>query len=306
MRYSQHAFMLDEMDVIIKFVNERSIQATQDFTKLSLPHTLVWIVHEGSRDILAQGKHWTLQKNDVVLFPPHYPAVKLLRDTESGMFRYTSFGIEWKIGTIHFTDMYGFSVVNRPHCKEQNVYEFVQASRDLAMNYYDFFARIGSAGYDHQLRLGKLPIQLNVEQTSNYLRMKELTSRWIHRLFNLLMFTITIRSKEFDPRVLQICEYMKLNVQHIQSVRGLAKQFFISESYLRKLFQTNLAVTPLEYLKQMKTNMAAELLLNSSHTLAEIAEMIGYSSQRQFSRGFKYTTGMRPSEYRVRARSGMQ
>ena len=52
------------------------------------------------------------------------------------------------------------------------------------------------------------------------------------------------------------------------------------------------------YIKKVRITKAKELLIGTSLKLYEIAEKVGYSDPKYFSRVFKETTGMLPAEYR--------
>lgn len=53
-----------------------------------------------------------------------------------------------------------------------------------------------------------------------------------------------------------------------------------------------------EYIEERRINKAKELLSNTNHSVAEIADKIGYSTPRYFSTRFKIKTGYSPLGYR--------
>ena len=71
--------------------------------------------------------------------------------------------------------------------------------------------------------------------------------------------------------------------------------------YLRKLFQKETGVTPLQYLNNLRLQFAAEAL-KSAHTqgstMADIARMSGFREPLYFSRMFKKKYGISPSFFR--------
>ena len=73
-----------------------------------------------------------------------------------------------------------------------------------------------------------------------------------------------------------------------------------SYDYLRKLFQKEIGVTPHQYLQDKRLQAAAELLVSQSTgkgSVAEIARMCGFREPLYFSRVFKKTYGVSPSQY---------
>lgn len=83
------------------------------------------------------------------------------------------------------------------------------------------------------------------------------------------------------------------------SLNFVADKFHISQSYLTRMIKksTNLSFT--EYLNKLRIQQAIFLLSSREDLLiAQIAELVGYSSQHYFSRVFKNHTGVSPVEYR--------
>ena len=52
------------------------------------------------------------------------------------------------------------------------------------------------------------------------------------------------------------------------------------------------------YIRNFRITKAKELLIGTSLKLYEIAEKVGYSDAKYFSRVFKETTGQLPADYR--------
>ena len=77
----------------------------------------------------------------------------------------------------------------------------------------------------------------------------------------------------------------------------LADTFSISETslknYFRGVFGQNISL----YLRDVRMNRAASLLLSTKLSVAEIAEQVGYSNQSKFASVFKKKFGVAPLEY---------
>ncbi len=74
-----------------------------------------------------------------------------------------------------------------------------------------------------------------------------------------------------------------------------------SKEYLRKLFIKEIGVSPLQYLQQKRIDLAVRLISLHDSTaplnVREISEKCGYSDQLYFSRVFKKSLGVSPSQY---------
>ena len=56
-------------------------------------------------------------------------------------------------------------------------------------------------------------------------------------------------------------------------------------------------------LNGMKTEVAKKYLREANYNITQIAEMLGYANIHYFSRQFKKTTGMTPTEYAISIRA---
>lgn len=89
--------------------------------------------------------------------------------------------------------------------------------------------------------------------------------------------------------------------QHITkrfSVQELADHVHLSRYYFTRLFKKQTGHTPQEYVSIAKINYAKTLLTTTTLTVAEIAEMLSYSSPASFTNAFKAQSGVAPSRYR--------
>ncbi len=77
----------------------------------------------------------------------------------------------------------------------------------------------------------------------------------------------------------------------------------INSSYFSMLFKKSCGVNFVDYLTELRINAAKDLLADPFLAASEVANMVGYESPNYFTRVFKKTTGMTPTEYR-RLRSG--
>jgi len=53
----------------------------------------------------------------------------------------------------------------------------------------------------------------------------------------------------------------------------------------------------MEYFAGMKIKQAKQLIRDETYNMTEISGMLGFSSVHYFSKAFKKTTGMSPTEY---------
>ncbi|MFD1175902.1 response regulator [Paenibacillus puldeungensis] len=82
------------------------------------------------------------------------------------------------------------------------------------------------------------------------------------------------------------------------SLSRLATQFHFNPSYFCLLFKTHTHMTILQYITQTRMRAAANLLLNTSQRVYQIAENVGYKDVKYFIRLFRKEYGTSPEEYR--------
>lgn len=94
-----------------------------------------------------------------------------------------------------------------------------------------------------------------------------------------------------------ITEYLKENVYANLSLGDICNKFFIGKSQLCKIFDEYVGESPMEYYSKIKIT-EAKRLLREEISVSRISDMLSYSSIHSFSRAFKKTAGMPPTEYK--------
>lgn len=97
----------------------------------------------------------------------------------------------------------------------------------------------------------------------------------------------------------QAINFMELNYSRSITMEELAHALGLNRKYIASLFKTDVGVPPQQYLCRLRMNKACELLSGTTLTIKEIAYSVGYADQLLFSRMFKKTIGVTPSQYRT-------
>lgn len=82
------------------------------------------------------------------------------------------------------------------------------------------------------------------------------------------------------------------------SMQEVAVHFSMLPSNLSSFFKDNMQCTMLDYLIELRMNLAKELLRTTTLPLQEICERVGYYNVSSFSRRFKTYEGITPNTYR--------
>ncbi len=85
------------------------------------------------------------------------------------------------------------------------------------------------------------------------------------------------------------------------SVSDLAAICNYSVTNFRRIFTHCFHCSPRQYISVCRIRLAKKLLIADRHSIAEIADIVGFENISGFNRAFKSTTGMTPSAYRNRS-----
>lgn len=114
-------------------------------------------------------------------------------------------------------------------------------------------------------------------------------------LRELLIQTGKNTAPKLNNKLAEILDYVHRNYSKQISLSVLANRFFLSESYIARLFKKGLACKPSEYLNKIRVSVAKTLLLETDMSVTEISERVGYSDVYYFSKVFRQIVGTTPS-----------
>ena len=122
---------------------------------------------------------------------------------------------------------------------------------------------------------------------------------FISRAFDLLLYTIdTPTGSKAHPIVSKFFEMLFDRSQVLDSVSGYAERLSISPSYLNKLVRTQTRHSAMDWVEISRVNWAKCLLKDSDMSVGDISIAIGVDDPSYFTRFFRKSTGMTPSEFR--------
>lgn len=102
-----------------------------------------------------------------------------------------------------------------------------------------------------------------------------------------------------EPRIEKAIKYIEKNISNSIDTSDVAKEVYLSEKQLKRLFLSHFGTTVYEYISAYKYNLSRRLLQETSIPISEIAEQTGFSESTSFSRFFKRYEGVSPSEFRL-------
>lgn len=96
-------------------------------------------------------------------------------------------------------------------------------------------------------------------------------------------------------------KYIEENLDSPIKIADLIKVLNLSKEHIIRLFKDEIGKTPAEYITDRKIKKAMSMLVETTVSLTEISESLGFSNPSHFSKVFKERIKMTPTKYRNRA-----
>lgn len=93
-------------------------------------------------------------------------------------------------------------------------------------------------------------------------------------------------------------DYVKKHYSEEIDLNSIARTLGFSSSYLTKVFNKVENTTPSKVIRSFRMGIAKQLLNDDSLTIQQIASHVGYSDPFHFSKSFKQTVGISPTQYK--------
>ncbi|MBP1992341.1 helix-turn-helix domain-containing protein [Paenibacillus eucommiae] len=105
------------------------------------------------------------------------------------------------------------------------------------------------------------------------------------------------RERSEDDILLRMTELLHQNLDQNLTLDAICKHVNMSRTNVSTLFKKKKGGSIMKYYKDLKIERAKELIRQEAYNLTEISKILNYGSIHIFSRHFKKTTDMYPSEY---------
>ena len=101
-----------------------------------------------------------------------------------------------------------------------------------------------------------------------------------------------------DPQIGRVIALLHAEPAHAWTVDELADRVGMSRAALAKRFVDLVGDSPIQYLAGWRMHLARQLLRESTLSMGEIAERVGYESEAAFNRAFRREVGSPPATWR--------
>ena len=127
---------------------------------------------------------------------------------------------------------------------------------------------------------------------------QQLTEIWME-LFELARpFMTDEENNQGDRKIKEMLVYIHEHFAESISVEQIANAAHVSKRVCFRLFQENLHMTPVEYMRSYRLRKACQMLSGSREPVTQVAYACGLGSSSYFGKVFREQFGCTPAEYR--------
>ncbi len=243
----------------------------------SHPFSELFYVVSGSGSFVAEGKEFPVGRNDLVIINPHVEHTEKSRDVSP--LEYIVLGIEG----LTFS------------------FENIASIQDGV-----FLKTASGAIYKYNVHNSNVYAYLNImleeanQKKDNY---ETVCQNLLEVLLVCLLRNDNLAVVQSDRTVLnrectQIKNYLDSNYSENITLDTLADITHMNKYYMAHAFAKCTGLSPINYLLQKRIQEGKNLLESTTHSIAQISTMLGFSSQSYFSQAFKKATGKTPIQHR--------
>lgn len=126
-----------------------------------------------------------------------------------------------------------------------------------------------------------------------------ITRTLLQQLFIAIYQNIRKQNQNYSIslKIETIIQYMHQHVHDKITLPELSERVHVSPFYLSRTFKEATGYSVIGYFNKMKMDKAKELLIEGDKKVKEIAQELGFTDEFYFSRMFKKTEGVSPSEF---------
>ncbi|MCP3809968.1 AraC family transcriptional regulator [Paenibacillus sp. Lou8.1] len=105
-------------------------------------------------------------------------------------------------------------------------------------------------------------------------------------------------SDKYLERLTLITDYIKKNYDQSLSLYSIAQVFGLSPEYLSRFFVKHVGMTLFQYINAIRLERSFRVLMNTDHSIIQIALEHGFPNEKSFARVFKKVYQATPHQYR--------
>lgn len=139
-----------------------------------------------------------------------------------------------------------------------------------------------------------------MEELNSCETLEELSERIFNLYLKIMDEIRTLKNKQSRKIIENIKKYIETNYMKDIGLKTISEKFYLNTSYVSKLFSNETGISFIGFLMKCRIEKAKSLLCDPRLKIYTISEMVGYGSEKYFTRVFKKYEGITPHEYRER------
>lgn len=102
-----------------------------------------------------------------------------------------------------------------------------------------------------------------------------------------------------SPQICECCDYISMHPEENPDIHKMAQKYGYTAYYFSRKFKQETGLSVRDFAVRKKIHRAKELLTQTSLSVSDISEALGFNSQSYFGSIFRQLVGMSPSEYQL-------
>ena len=234
-------------------------------------HLTLFYILKGAMSYEVDGETTNLKRHDLLIVNPnHQIDMSLLRKSE---------WIRFEIDGIVFTSSYDIAV---------DLQTFVVHDQNTIIRKY----------------LELLSVEYSYYTKGTDMILRKLTENIIVHILRNKGLSIKDSQKQVKHDEIQnVQDFIRSNFTRKLTLDELADTANINKYYFIRLFKQKTGLSPIDYLIHVRLAEAEKLLTESDVSITEISDLVGFHSPSHFSKTFKESNHITPSQFRKKYRN---
>jgi len=240
-------------------------------------HFLIHYILEGEGIFQSGDKTYKLKKNQGFLICPEQIAYYRASSTNPWLYTWVGFNGE---KAQSYLDMAGLGMRNPIFTCTNDIY-IQKCFQDMLIT--------GRMGMGKEIRLTGIL----------YMLLSQLVE-------TLGPVTTSVKTLNRNERyVSKAIEFIQHNFSRDIKISEISSSMNLDRSYLGSIFKNIIKTSPQEYLIYFRMDRACHLLGSNEPTIGDVSRSVGYQDPMLFSKMFRKTLGLSPSQYRKKFQAGI-
>lgn len=265
-KYQLEGVMQKNINAKLLYVTSSRYEGDWPSIRHSHYFTELFYVKNGRGSFLVEDQSFPLNKDDIVILNPNVEHTEVSK--KDWPLEYIILGVEGL----------GFTFENN---QEYTVFNCENKKEHLLFYFSALLNETETKGYDYEIVCQDLLEVL---------------------LIHLIRLTDSafeiISSQKSSSQCARIKRYIDSNYKDEISLDELADMAHLNKYYFVHSFTKFYGLSPMSYLTEKRILVSKDLLQNTNHNIAEVAQLTGFSSQSYFAQCFKKSCGMPAGTYR--------